>query len=410
MTELIYWLLIGITIAGFLFGKWLSWLNETYKSPELPAEAEGIYDEDRYAKWLQYDKANGQLGVIASAVNIIGALLMLVFGLFGWLDQWLRQFIEHPVLLALAFFAVLGTASSIISAPFGIYGTFVIEERFGFNKTTWKTYAMDAIKGLMLTMLIGAPISATIVWIYYQFTDDFWWMAWAVISGFSLLMAMFGASLIMPLFNKFTPLEAGELRDAIEAYCKKVGFKINNLYVMDGSKRSGKSNAFFTGLGPRKKIVLFDTLIDQMTVEEIVAVLAHEVGHYKKKHTAQGLILGVVQTGLMLFLLGWVLRIEAVSLALGAGQGSFHVGIIAFGILYTPLSMMMGIGMNVLSRKNEYEADAYAAETYRAAPLISGLKKLTAENLSNLKPHPWFAFVNYSHPPVLLRIKELKKF
>lgn len=407
MVQAIYFILIAITVVSFLFDQWLDYLNDKRKSPKLPESAKGIYDEERYAKWLAYDKANGRVGALSSAVSIVISLAMLVFGLFGKLDIFLRGYVDHQIGLALIYFGVLGLGSSIISLPFSIYSTFVIEEKFGFNKTTVKTFILDMIKGAALSLLIGVPLAAIIIWFYYELGDWFWLTAWFLVSGFSVFMAMFGADLIMPIFNKFTPLEDGELRSSIEAYCSEVDFPLTNLFVMDGSKRSGKSNAFFTGLGPKKKIVLYDTLIEQMTTQEIVAVLAHEIGHYKHKHTRQSLILSVLQTGVTLFLLGLFLREEMFSQALGAEVGSFHVGIIAFGIIFSPLSTLIGIGMNVLSRKNEFEADAYANDTYSGAALASGLKKLTAENLSNLNPHPYLVFVSYSHPPVLKRLEKL---
>lgn len=407
MVQAVYFILIAITVVSFLFDQWLDYLNDKRKSPKLPESAKGIYDEERYAKWLAYDKANGRVGALSSAVSIVISLAMLVFGLFGKLDIFLRGYVDHQIGLALIYFGVLGLGSSIISLPFSIYSTFVIEEKFGFNKTTVKTFILDMIKGAALSLLIGVPLAAIIIWFYYELGDWFWLTAWLLVSGFSVFMAMFGADLIMPIFNKFTPLEDGELRSSIEAYCSEVDFPLTNLFVMDGSKRSGKSNAFFTGLGPKKKIVLYDTLIEQMTTQEIVAVLAHEIGHYKHKHTRQSLILSVLQTGVTLFLLGLFLREEMFSQALGAEVGSFHVGIIAFGIIFSPLSTLIGIGMNVLSRKNEFEADAYANDTYSGAALASGLKKLTAENLSNLNPHPYLVFVSYSHPPVLKRLEKL---
>lgn len=407
MVQAVYFILIAITVVSFLFDQWLDYLNDKRKSPKLPESAKGIYDEERYAKWLAYYKANGRVGALSSAVSIVISLAMLVFGLFGKLDIFLRGYVDHQIGLALIYFGVLGLGSSIISLPFSIYSTFVIEEKFGFNKTTVKTFILDMIKGAALSLLIGVPLAAIIIWFYYELGDWFWLTAWFLVSGFSVFMAMFGADLIMPIFNKFTPLEDGELRSSIEAYCSEVDFPLTNLFVMDGSKRSGKSNAFFTGLGPKKKIVLYDTLIEQMTTQEIVAVLAHEIGHYKHKHTRQSLILSVLQTGVTLLLLGLFLREEMFSQALGAEVGSFHVGIIAFGIIFSPLSTLIGIGMNVLSRKNEFEADAYANDTYSGAALASGLKKLTAENLSNLNPHPYLVFVSYSHPPVLKRLEKL---
>ena len=407
MTYTIYLTLIIITVVSFLFGKWLDYLNDKAKSPELPKEAEGIYDEERYKTWLAYDKANKRVGVLSSSIGIIISLSLLVFGIFGWLDVQIRPYISNPILLALAYFAVLGIGSSIISFPFSVYRTFVIEERFGFNKTTVKTFILDMIKGTALAIVIGGPLSALIIWLFYELGEWFWLIAWIVVSGFSLFMTMFAASWIMPLFNKFTPLEDGELRTMIEDYCDKVGFKLNNLFVMDGSKRSSKSNAFFSGLGPKKKIALYDTLMETHSNEEIVAILAHEIGHYKKKHTLQSLVLSILQTGVMLYLLGLFLRMPEFSLALGAGEMSFHVGIIAFGIIFSPISTVIGIGMNMLSRKNEFEADAFARETYSGEPLASALKTLTAENLGNLKPLPLYVFVHYSHPPVLKRLERL---
>ncbi len=407
MTQIIYITIIAITAIDFVFDKVLDFFNDKAKSPEMPAEAEGIYDAERYAKWLAYDKANGRVSSISSSISIVISLAMLVFGGFGWIDIQLREVTEQPVLLALLYFGVIGLASSIISLPFSVYSTFVIEEKFGFNKTTVKTFIMDMIKGAALSLVIGGPLGALIVWLFYELGDAFWIIAWGIISLFSVFMTMFAATWIMPLFNKFTPLEDGELRTAIEAYCEKADFKLNRLFVMDGSKRSAKSNAFFSGLGPKKTIALYDTLIEQQSTEEIVAVLAHEIGHYKKQHTRQSLVLSILQTGVMLFLLGIFLRKPEFSMALGAEHLSFHVGIIAFGIIFSPISTLIGIGMNMLTRKNEFEADAYARDTYDGKPLASALKKLTAQNLGNLKPHPAYVFVHYSHPPVLKRLEHL---
>ena len=407
MIQFIYIIIIAITVIDFVFEKFLDFLNDRAKSPEMPPEAEGIYDAERYAKWLAYDKANSRVGAISSSISILLSLAMLIFGGFGWLDIQMRQITEQPVLLALLYFAVIGIASSIISLPFSLYSTFVIEEKFGFNKTTLKTFIMDMLKGTALAIVIGGTLGGLIVWLFYELGDAFWLVAWVIMTIFSVFMTMFAATLIMPLFNKFTPLEEGDLRTAIEAYCEKAGFKLNRFFVMDGSKRSAKSNAFFSGLGPKKTIALYDTLIEQQSTEEIVAVLAHEIGHYKKQHTLLSLVLSTLQTGVMLFLLGIFLRRPEFSFALGANEMSFHVGIIAFGIIFSPISTLIGIGMNVLSRKNEFEADAFARDTYAGEPLASALKKLTAENLGNLKPHPAYVFVHYSHPPVLARLKQL---
>lgn len=409
MTEIIWLAILAIIVFDFLVERLLDFLNDKAKSSSLPPEAEGIYNEERYALWLRYDKANGRLGMLSSSMSFLLMLLVVIFGGLGALDIFLRTWIEHPVLLALGFFGVLAIIGWIVGLPFDLYSTFVIEERFGFNRTTVKTYMVDAIKGALLTLIIGGPLVAFVVLCFSYLGENFWWITWLVMSAFSLVMTMFAASWIMPLFNKFSPLPEGELRTAIENYCDKVGFKINRLFVIDGSKRSAKSNAFFSGLGPKKTIALYDTLIEQQSVNEIVAVLAHEVGHYKKQHILQGLLISFVQTGLMLYLIGLFLKWPAFAQALGAEDGSFHVGIIAFGLVFTPISTIIGIGMNILSRKNEFEADAFAKQTSNAEDLISALKKLSAENLSNLKPHPLYVFVHYSHPPVLTRISRLQE-
>jgi STE24 endopeptidase len=283
----------------------------------------------------------------------------------------------------------------------------VIEEKFGFNKTTPRTFVLDKLKGYLLGIIIGGGLLGLIIFIYRETGNNFWWMAWLAVAAFMMFATMFYASIILPLFNKLTPMPEGELRTAIENYCKKVNFKLNNLFVMDGSKRSSKANAFFSGLGPKKKIVLFDTLIEKHTTDELVAVLAHEIGHYKKKHTRTGLILGLAQSGLMLFILSLFLGNDELAKAMGASESSFHINALAFGILYSPLSEILGILGNILSRKHEYEADEYAKTTFSGNALAEALKKLSVDNLSNLTPHPAYVFVHYSHPTLLQRLKAL---
>ncbi len=404
-----FYIIIAIVIVVFIFGKVLDYLNDKKRKEPLPEEVKGIYEEEEYQRSLEYQSVNNKFGLISGAIMLVISLGMIVLGGFGVLDQWVRQFSDDPKIIALIYFGVIGLGSEIIGLPFSIYGTFVIEEKFGFNKTTPKTFILDRIKGYLLAVILGGGLLYLVVLIYQQFEQNFWLYAWGVLIVFMLFATMLYASIILPLFNKLTPLEEGELREAIEEYSNKVDFKLTNIYVMDGSKRSTKANAFFSGLGSSKKIVLFDTLIEKNTTEELVAILAHEVGHYKKKHTLSGLILGVVQSGVMLFILSLFLGTTELAQALGAKEASFHVGIIGFSILYTPLSTIMGIGMSVFSRKNEYQADAFAKETYRAEPLISGLKKLSVDSLSNLNPHPAYVFVHYSHPPLKERIRALKQ-
>lgn len=400
-------ILVSIILIDFIFDKVLDFLNLKNLSPEIPKEAEGIYDAEKYKKSQEYYKVNHNFSTLTGTISLLALLGMLFFKGFALVDSFVRQYTESPIFTALLFFGIIGLASDILSMPFALYKTFVIEERFGFNKTTLKTFFFDKIKGYFLAAIIGGGLFSLIIWIYQSTGQYFWLLAWAVISFFMIFITMFYTTFLVPVFNKLTPLPEGELRTAIETYCKKVGFKLNNLFVIDGSKRSAKANAYFSGLGSKKTIVLYDTLIEKHSIEELVAVLAHEVGHYKKKHTLIGTIQGIAQTGLMLFILSFFLGNPELSRALGAEQGSFHLDILVFGMLYSPLSEILGIISNILSRKHEFEADAYAKETYNGNALQIALKKLSSDNLSNLKPHPAYVFVHYSHPPVLERLRKL---
>jgi len=378
----------------------------------LPKEFKGIYDQEKYQTAMDYSKANSKVGIISSLLSFVIILLALFLGWFSMLDSVVNQWFEGSIFRALAFFGILGVASSVMSLPFSIYSTFVIEERFGFNKTNAKTFILDLLKGALLSAVLGGIILSVIVFLYLKLGTSFWWAAWLVVAGFMLFMTMFYSNIIVPLFNKQTPLEDGELRTAISNFSTKVGFKLDNIYVIDGSKRSTKANAYFTGLWAKKRIVLYDTLIKDHTTEELVAVLAHEIGHYKKKHTRTSLILGLLQTGLLLFLLSLFIApggeiAQAAADALGA-QPSFQIGVLVFGILFAPISTILGIFMNIISRKNEYEADAFARDYYSGEQLSQALIKMSVNHLSNLNPHPAFVFVNYSHPPLMARLKGLR--
>lgn len=399
--------IVTIILLDFFFDKILDFLNLKALSPELPREAEGIYDAEKYKRSQEYYKVNHNFSTLTGIVSLLAMLAMLFFNGFAFVDSWVRQYTQDPILTALFFFGVLGLASDILGLPFSVYKTFVIEEKFGFNKTTAGTFVLDKLKGYLLAAIVGGGLFSLIIWIYQSTGQYFWLLAWALISFFTIFITMFYTTVLVPIFNKLTPLPEGELRSAIEAYCRKVGFKLNNLFVIDGSKRSAKANAYFSGLGAKKTIVLYDTLIEKHTTEELVAVLAHEVGHYKKKHTLTGTIQGIVQTGVMMFIMSLFLGNPELSKALGASQSSFHLDILVFGLLYSPLSQILGIISNILSRKHEFEADAYAKETYDGNALGAALKKLSSDNLSNLKPHPAYVFVHYSHPPVLERLKYL---
>lgn len=406
----IYFLVILlIVVLDFFWTQYLAYRNRRRMSPHIPKQLEGIYDEQEYARQQEYQKTNSRFGLYTSLFSFLILLTILSFGIFGRLDNVLRQYVTNEILLTLSFFGVIYIANSIITLPFDYYSTFVIEERFGFNKSTKRVFWLDQLKGLLLTVVLGGAILALLVWLYQALGSFAWLYAWGVITIFSLFMTLFYSNIIVPLFNKQTPLEAGDLRNAIEAFGSKAGFAINNIYVMDASKRSSKANAYFTGFGAKKRIVLFDTLINDLSTDEIVAVLAHEIGHYKKKHTLQGMVISVLCTGVMLFLLSLFLNNQDIAIALGGRTASFHLGLIAFSVLFTPVSLIIGIFSSLHSRKNEYQADAYAASFGLADALISGLKKLSVKSLSNLNPDPMYVFFYYSHPTLLQRIEALRR-
>ena len=407
-TELILILILVILSLDFLLERVLDVLNRKNWTSKIPKALEGIYDEEKYAKSQAYEKDKHRIGLLSSVLSFVITILMIAAGGFAWVDDFVRLYFSHPITVALSFFAFIMIGSGLISFPFSYYSTFVIEEKYDFNRSTLKTFLLDKLKGALISAIIGGGLLALIIWIYTMTTTNFWWMAWALIAFFMVFMSMFYSSLIVPLFNKQTRLEDGELNTAISTFAEKVGFKLDNIYVMDGSKRSSKGNAYFSGLGSRKRIVLFDTLIDELSTKEIVAVLAHEIGHYKKKHSLSSIILGLLQTGVMFYIFSLLIGNISLSEALGTTNHSFHLGLIAFGILYSPISTFLGLGMNALSRKNEYEADAYAAEHYNSEALMGGLKKLSVSSLSNLTPHPAYVFFYYSHPTLLQRINSMK--
>jgi STE24 endopeptidase len=402
-------IIILILIFDFILERVLVVLNTLYRKNPLPQELEGVYDAETYAKSVKYKIDSDKVGWVSAIITFVITLGMFVFGGFAWADNYLRHFTESPYILPLLFFGVLMLASDILDTPIDLYATFVIEEKYGFNKTTPKTYILDKLKGYLLTIILGGGLMALFIWFYQKTGLYFWLYAWGAFTAFMVFMFMFYSNLIVPLFNKQTPLEDGELRDAITDFGAKVGFKIDNIFVIDGSKRSTKANAYFTGLGPKKRIVLYDTLIKQLSTREIVAVLAHEIGHYKKKHTVVGLFTGILQTGLTLFILSLFINNPAFTQALGVNKPAIHIGLIAFGILYSPISTIIGLGMNSISRTNEYQADGFVKTFSLSDDLINALKKLSVNNLSNINPHPAYVFFHYSHPTLLQRIKALMK-
>ena len=403
------YLIIGLVIFNYLFSTVLDFINGKNWRTEIPPVMKDFYPEDKYLKAKNYSKEKGKVSLISSTLSTLITLLFLVFGGYGWLDNFISLYYDIPFLKSGIFFLVLFILSDFISIPFSCYNTFVIEEKYGFNKTTVKTFVLDKIKGYLLTLIIGGVLLFGAIYIVSLLENGFWVWLWLSLSVIMLLVNMFYADLIVPIFNKLTPLENGSLRKKIESYTNKVGYSLKNIYIIDGSKRSSKANAFFSGLGPRKTIALYDTLVEKHTEEELVAVLAHEVGHYKKKHVFTSLFLTIFQLGLMCFLLETCLKVGEISQALGGKEMVFHLGLVAFGILYSPVGTILSILMNINSRKNEFEADHYAKTTYSGVALELALKKLSVDSLSNLYPHPFYTFIHYSHPPLLKRLSSLNE-
>ncbi|WCO00745.1 M48 family metallopeptidase [Psychroserpens ponticola] len=406
--QTLFYIIIGIILVNFIIDKVLDALNAKHYDDTIPEELNDVYDETEYKKSQDYKKTNYKFGIFSSAFSILLTLGFLFLDGFEYVDNIARSYTENPIGIALIFFGVIMIGSDLISLPFSVYKTFVIEEKFGFNKTTTKTYILDKIKGLLMSAILGGGILALIIWFYQQTGEQFWLYAWAIVTVFTIFMNLFYAKLIVPLFNKQTPLEDGSLREKISEYAQSVGFSLKNIFIIDGSKRSTKANAYFSGFGSEKRITLYDTLVNDLEEEEIVAVLAHEVGHYKRKHIIFNLVSSIVLTGIMLFILSVFISNPLLSNALGVEISSFHVGLIAFGMLYSPISEIIGLAMNYISRKFEYQADDYAKTTYEAEPLITSLKKLSKNSLSNLTPHPSYVWMHYSHPTLLQRVRNLK--
>ncbi|MFT4856524.1 MAG: STE24 endopeptidase [Algoriphagus sp.] len=402
-------LLIGVVAFGFLLRKTLSYLNYRQPVPKVPENLSDYLTDQKLQESKKYQNENYRFGLVSGVFSFILTIFLISQGWFGAIDSWLKTFEIAPLLESVVFFGLIFIGSDILSLPFDYYSTFVIEEKYGFNKSTVKTFFIDKLKGYLLSILIGGGLLLLFLWLIHQIGIDFWWIFWIVAAGFMVFVNLFYTALILPLFNKLTPLADGELKEEILRYAKSVNFPLDNIFIMDGSKRSSKANAFFSGFGKRKKVVLYDTLLEQHTPDELVAVLAHEVGHYKKKHIILSMVLSVLQIGLLLFLLAQFFFFEPMSMALGGKVWSVQLNLIGFTMLFSPISMILGIGMNWLSRKNEFEADHYAKITFAGKPLAEALKTLSVKTLSNINPHPWYVFVNYSHPPLLDRLSRLEK-
>ena len=407
--QILFYTLIGIIVVKFIFDTILNANNAKHFNDKIPEELDGIYNDEEYLKSQEYKKENYKFSLITSSFSVLLTISFFFFKGFAYVDNIARDISNNTILITLIFFGIILFASDILTLPLSYYKTFVIEEKYGFNKSTFKTFILDKIKGWLMMVIIGGGILALLVWFYQLTTTNFWLYAWGLIAIFTIFMNLFYSKLIVPIFNKQTPLEEGELKTAIDKFGKKVGFKLNNIFVIDGSKRSTKANAYFSGFGSQKRVTLYDTLINDLDTDEIVAVLAHEIGHYKKKHIIYNLIMSLALTGFTFYILSLFVGNNLLSQALSVNITSFHIGLIAFGNLYSPISEITSLFMNILSRKFEYQADDYAKNNFNGNALISSLKKLSKNSLSNLTPSRLYVKFHYSHPTLLDRILNLKK-
>ncbi|MFC2022004.1 M48 family metallopeptidase [Chloroflexota bacterium] len=405
------YIIITALFMEFLLDVIADALNLRALKQEIPPALVGVYKPDEYRKSQEYMRSRTRFGFITSSFGLLIILIFWFTGGFNFLDQIVRSWGLGSIVNGLIYIGTLVIAYELLTLPFSVYATFVIEERFGFNRTTPRIFITDILKGLALTVLLGVPLLAGILALFEYAGDYAWLYCWLAVTIYMMVMQFIAPIWIMPLFNKFTSMEPGELRDAIQDYARSVGYKVGNISVMDGSKRSTKTNAFFTGFGRTKRIALFDTLISKHTMQELVVVLAHEIGHYKKKHVLQGIVISIAHTGLVFFLLSVLLASPALYQAFYMEQSSVYTGLLFFGLLYTPVEMVLSIALQILSRRNEYEADRFASETTdEPASLVDALKKLATENLSNLTPHPFYVFLNYSHPPLLQRVQAIQRY
>ena len=406
--QIIFYLLISIILFNFIKDYFLDYLNSKFFDKKIPENLNDIYDKEKYQKSQDYKKTLYKFGKISKAYSLTILLLFFFFDGFLLVDNFARSLFESELLISLSFFGIIFFGSDILNLPFSLYSIFIIEEKFGFNKTTFRIYFFDKIKSWFITILFGGGILSFIIFQFETVGKDFWIVAWVFITTISVLINGFYAQIIVPLFNKQTKLEEGNLKNDIEKYSKKVGFDLSNIFVIDGSKRSTKANAYFSGFGKQKRVTLYDTLLNKLNDNQIIAVIAHEIGHYKKNHIIFNLIFSTIQTGLMLYILSLLIYMPIFSEALGIQSHSFHIGLITFSILYAPISEIFSLIFNVFSRKFEYQADHYAKETFNSKHLIEALKVLSKDSLSNLTPHPKYVWWHYSHPTLAQRIKHLQ--
>ena len=406
--EFWYWFFIGLILFNYIFSNILELINSKNWKTHIPDEVKDFYDKKKYNKAREYKIETGRISFFSGTISFLISFGLIWFKGYGYVSNYIDLNFNSEFIKTSVFFLLFYLINFIISIPFSYYSTFYIEEKYGFNKTTIKTFILDKIKSVALSFLIGGTLLFLAMFVLDLFEKGYWVYLWIGLSAFVVFLNMFYAQLIVPIFNKLTPLDKGLLREKIENYTDKVGYSLKNIFVIDGSKRSTKANAFFSGLGPKKTIALYDTLIEKHSDEELVAVLAHEVGHFKKKHILLTLVISLIQLGLMSYLFEVCMSYNNIAEALGSSQMNFHIGLIAFSFVFSPIGLLIGIFLNILSRKNEFEADDYAKITYDGNALQLALKKLSVDTLSNLYPHPLYVFVHYSHPPLIQRLSNLK--
>ena len=407
-SEFWFWLILILLSFNYVFNNILEYLNDKNWNTKIPNSLKNFYKKKDYELAKKYKFEKSRLSFILNSFNFFLTFIVLYFQGFGYLNNLLNLKIENVFYQSLSFFFILFIINFIITLPFNIFSTFYIEEKYGFNRTSVKTFVIDKIKSIFIFIFISSLLIFIGSKIIEMLEKNFWILIWTSLSAFVIFLNMFYAKLIVPIFNKLTPLEDGSLKKKIKAYSNKVGYSIENIFLIDGSKRSTKANAFFSGLGPKKTIALYDTLVKNHSEEELVSVLAHEVGHYKKNHIFLNLVITIINLGIISFLFEQCMSLINLAIALGSDNMNFHLGIVSFSFIYSPFSFISGVISNKISRKNEYEADNYAKETYGGKPLALALKKLSVSLLSNLYPHPTYVFFHYSHPPLLRRLEKLE--
>lgn len=407
--DIFFFIIIGVIVFEYVLSFAVRTLNIRALNQNLPEEFQDVFDNEKYIKSQNYTRTNAKFSYVTATFSLVLGLWFILSGFYNSIDLYARGFGFNEIITGIVFFGILFIINDILSLPLSIYRTFVIEERYGFNKTTYKTFITDKVKQYFLLVLIGFPFLYLVLLFFDIFKENAWLVVWLLMAVFMILIQPLFNNFIAPMFNKFTPLDEGPLLEKIKTYLKKVDFPVKKLEVVDGSRRSGHSNAYFSGFGKNKRIALFDTLLEQMDDDEIVAIVAHEVGHYKLKHIQTGMISGIIQTGIMLYLLSLFINNENLFNVFQVENVSVYASLVFFSMLYAPISIISGVVSMIISRKNEFSADSYSAETANLPEsLISGLKKLSSENLSNLTPHWLNVFLNYSHPPVLERVNALR--